>query len=234
MSGTETDNVIINDFTQLGTKPHFGEECLILLPNRISKSDLLILTADITAAESKLILLLDSSHSRNDELEIDSNDPTVTSFDFISGSDDELKSIIEPFINKENTIIFIPAKTSVKKGANFHFPSNDLRKILGLNIPSIPIFIERLSETTLSIDKKKRTIHSYGEILREADLTIPSFQESLLVPEKKHSAVTISLKILYPIRSSRALNVMDQRPLSLMGMTALNSYSLQFLLLQQH
>jgi acyl-[acyl-carrier-protein]-phospholipid O-acyltransferase/long-chain-fatty-acid--[acyl-carrier-protein] ligase len=180
MPGTETDNVNINDFTQLGAKPPFGEECLILLPNRISKSDLLILTSDITAAESKPILLLDSSHSRKDELGIDSNDSTVASFDFSSGSVDELRSIIEPFRHKENTIIFVPAKASVKNGANFHFPSDNIRKILGLDIPIIPLFVEKVSETKLSIDNEKGTIYSYGEILRESDLRIPSYQESLL------------------------------------------------------
>ena len=180
MSGTETDNVITDDFTQLGTKPSFGEECLILLPNRISKSDLSILTEEISTTKSKPILLLDSSHSRKNELGIDSNDPDVASFDFSSRSDEELRSIIEPFRNKENTIIFIPAKTSVKNGANFHFPSKSLRKILGLGIPAIPLFIESVSETKLSIDKEKGTIHSYGEILREDNLIIPSFQESLL------------------------------------------------------
>jgi acyl-[acyl-carrier-protein]-phospholipid O-acyltransferase/long-chain-fatty-acid--[acyl-carrier-protein] ligase len=180
MPGTETDNVNINDFTQLGAKPPFGEECLILLPNRISKSDLLILTSDITAAESKPILLLDSSHSRKDELGIDSNDSTVASFDFSSGSVDELRSIIEPFRHKENTIIFVPAKASVKNGANFHFPSDNIRKILLLDIPIIPLFVEKVSETKLSIDNEKGTIYSYGEILRESDLRIPSYQESLL------------------------------------------------------
>lgn len=180
MPGTETDNVNINDFTQLGAKPPFGEECLILLPNRISKSDLLILTSDITAAESKPILLLDSSHSRKDELGIDSNDSTVASFDFSSGSADELRSIIEPFRHKENTIIFVPAKASVKNGANFHFPSDNIRKILLLDIPIIPLFVEKVSETKLSIDNEKGTIYSYGEILRESDLRIPSYQESLL------------------------------------------------------
>ena len=180
MSGTETDNVITDDFTQLGTKPPFGEECLILLPNRISKSDLSILTEETSATKSKPILLLDSSHSRKNELGIDSNDPDVAEFDFNSESDEELRSIIEPFRNKENTIIFIPAKTSVKNGANFHFPSKSLRKILGLGIPTIPLFIESVSETKLSIDKEKGTIHSYGEILREDNLIIPSFQESLL------------------------------------------------------
>ena len=180
MSGTETDNVITDDFTQLGTKPSFGEECLILLPNRISKSDLSILTEEISATKSKPILLLDSSHSRKNELGIDSNDPDVAEFDFNSESNEELRSIIEPFRNKENTIIFIPAKTSVKNGANFHFPSKSLRKILGLGIPAIPLFIESVSETKLSIDKEKGTIHSYGEILREDNLIIPSFQESLL------------------------------------------------------
>ena len=180
MSGTETDNVITDDFTQLGTKPPFGEECLILLPNRISEPDLSILTEEISTTKSKPILLLDSSHSRKNELGIDSNDPDVAEFDFSSGSDEELRSIIESFRNKESTIIFIPAKTSVKNGANFHFPSKSLRKILGLGIPTIPLFIESVSDTKLSIDKEKGTIHSYGEILREDNLIIPSFQESLL------------------------------------------------------
>jgi len=180
MSGTETDNVMTNDFTQLGSKPRFAEECLILLPNRISKSDLLILSEDINSSGSKPVLLLDSSNSRTEELGLDSNDSNVASFNFSSGSTDELRSVIEPFRKKENTIIFIPAKTSVKNGANFHFPTNDLRKILDLGISSIPIFIERLSETKLSIDEGKGTTHSYGKVLDKTNLTVSKYQESLL------------------------------------------------------
>jgi acyl-[acyl-carrier-protein]-phospholipid O-acyltransferase/long-chain-fatty-acid--[acyl-carrier-protein] ligase len=185
MPGTETDSVMTNDFTQLGSKPRFGEECLILLPNRISKSDLLLLSEDINNAGSKSTLLIDSSNSRTQELELDSNGSNVISFNFNSGSGDELRSAIEPFKKKENTIIFIPARTSVKNGANFYFPTDHLRKMLALGIPSIPIFIEKLSETKLSIDKGKGTTHSYGKALKEDYLTVSRYQESLLEAGEK-------------------------------------------------
>ena len=182
MPGTETDSVMTNNFTQLGSKPRFGEECLILLPNRISKSDLLLISEDIKGSGSKLILLLDSSNSRTEELGLDSN---VIPFNFSSGSGDELRSAIEPFKKKENTIIFIPSRTSVKNGANFYFPTDHLRKILELEISSVPIFIEKLSETKLSIDKGKGTTHSYGKVLDKTNLTVSNYQESLLEAGEK-------------------------------------------------
>ena len=182
MPGTETDIVMTNNFTQLGSKPRFGEECLILLPNRISKSDLLLISEDIKGSGSKLILLLDSSNSRTEELGLDSN---VIPFNFSSGSGDELRSAIEPFKKKENTIIFIPSRTSVKNGANFYFPTDHLRKILELEISSVPIFIEKLSETKLSIDKGKGTTHSYGKVLDKTNLTVSNYQESLLEAGEK-------------------------------------------------
>ena len=185
MPGTETDSVMTNNFTQLGSKPRFGEECLILLPNRISKSDLLLLSEDINNAGSKSTLLIDSSNSRTQELGLDSNGSNVISFNFNSGSGDELRSAIEPFKKKENTIIFIPSRTSVKNGANFYFPTDHLRKMLALGIPSIPIFIEKLSETKLSIDKGKGTTHSYGKALKEDYLTVSRYQESLLEAGEK-------------------------------------------------
>ena len=57
--------------------------------------------------------------------------------------------------------------------------------MLGLGIPSIPIFIEKLSETKLSIDKEKVTTHSYGKALKEDDLTVSNYQESLLEAGEK-------------------------------------------------
>ncbi|MEE2967585.1 MAG: AMP-binding protein [Verrucomicrobiota bacterium] len=185
MPGTETDSVMTNNFTQLGSKPRFGEECLILLPNRISKSDLLLISEDIKGSGSKLVLLLDSSNSRTEELGLDSNVSNVIPFNFSSGSGDELRSAIEPFKKKENTIIFIPSRTSVKNGANFYFPTDHLRKVLELEISSVPIFIEKLSETKLSIDKGKGTTHSYGKVLDKTNLTVSNYQESLLEAGEK-------------------------------------------------
>ena len=96
------------------------------------------------------------------------------------GSSEKLKSTLAPYISEKTAIVFVPSRYIVQKGANLHFPSEKIEIILGIGTPVVPLFIENLSETQLSIEDNKIVAHSYGEILDSKNLSIAAYQESLL------------------------------------------------------
>ncbi len=180
------------NYRQFGDVSKLSEETYIIIPNRISKSDIGQIQLSADQKELELVLLIDKKNQSLDNLDIKEDDDKVLIYDFNNGSTDELNSLINNQISKDQIILYIPSKYKALKGANFHFPTNQVKNILDLGLPVIPLFIERLSETQLSIEKNENTIHSYGEPIKSENLSLAAFQESLLIAgEKAFSSHTV-------------------------------------------
>lgn len=180
------------NYRQFGDVSKLSEETYIIIPNRISKSDIGQIQLSADQKELELVLLIDKKNQSLENLDIKEDDDKVLIYDFENGSTDELNSLINNQISKDQIILYIPSKYKALKGANFHFPTNQVKNILALGLPVIPLFIERLSETQLSIEKNENTIHSYGEPIKSENLSLAAFQESLLIAgEKAFSSHTV-------------------------------------------
>ena len=180
------------NYRQFGDVSKLSEETYLIIPNRISKSDIGQIQLSADQKELELVLLIDKKNQSLENLDIKEDDDKVLIYDFENGSTDELNSLINNQISKDQIILYIPGKYKALKGANFHFPTNQVKNILDLGLPVIPLFIERLSETQLSIEKNENTIHSYGEPINSENLSLAAFQESLLIAgEKAFSSHTV-------------------------------------------
>ena len=180
------------NYRQFGDVSKLSEETYIIIPNRISKSDIGQIQLSADQKELELVLLIDKKNQSLENLDIKEDDDKVLIYDFENGSTDEFNSLINNQISKDQIILYIPSKYKALKGANFHFPTNQVKNILDLGLPVIPLFIERLSETQLSIEKNENTIHSYGEPIKSENLSLAAFQESLLIAgEKAFSSHTV-------------------------------------------
>ena len=180
------------NYRQFGDVSKLSEETYIIIPNRISKSDIGQIQLSADQKELELVLLIDKKNQSLENLDIKEDDDKVLIYDFENGSTEELNSLINNQISKDQIILYIPSKYKALKGANFHFPTNQVKNILDLGLPVIPLFIERLSETQLSIEKNENTIHSYGEPIKSENLSLAAFQESLLIAgEKAFSSHTV-------------------------------------------
>ena len=180
------------NYRQFGDVSKLSEETYIIIPNRISKSDIGQIQLSADQKELELVLLIDKKNQSLENLDIKEDDDKVLIYDFENGSTDELNSLINNQISKDQIILYIPGKYKALKGANFHFPTNQVKNILDLGLPVIPLFIERLSDTQLSIEKNENTIHSYGEAIKSENLSLAAFQESLLIAgEKAFSSHTV-------------------------------------------
>ena len=180
------------NYRQFGDVSKLSEETYIIIPNRISKSDIGQIQLSADQKELELVLLIDKKNQSLENLDIKEDDDKVLIYDFENGSTGELNSLINNQISKDQIILYIPGKYKALKGANFHFPTNQVKNILDLGLPVIPLFIERLSETQLSIEKNENTIHSYGEPIKSENLSLAAFQESLLIAgEKAFSSHTV-------------------------------------------
>lgn len=185
------------NYRQFGDVPKLSEDTYIIIPNRISKSDIDRIQLSADKKELELVLLIDKKNQSLENLDIKEDDDKVLLYDFDHGSTDELNSLINNHISKSQIIVFIPGNYTALKGANFHFPSDQVKKILDIGLPVIPLFIEKLSETQLSIEKNDENIHSYGDPIESENLNLAAFQESLLIAGEKafssHTAFENSL-----------------------------------------
>ena len=170
----------LNKYRQFGEIPNYGEEAFIVIPNRVTPDELHSITSLISKSGTKNLLLVDKNSSILEELFAGDNKQEILTFDFQEGSSEKLKSTLAPHISEKTAIVFVPSRYIVQKGANLHFPSEQIEIILGIGTPVVPLFIENLSETQLSIEDNKIVAHSYGEILDSKNLSIAAYQESLL------------------------------------------------------
>ena len=173
------------NYRQIGDIPNSDTESFIIIPNRISKSDISHIQRALSKKKTKQIYLTDINNERLKELDLKENTDEIFLHDFQNSSSDDLKSLIKNQISKGQVVIFLPGSYNVPKGANFHFHSDQIKKILELELPIIPLFIEKLSETKLSIENNDTTVHSYGKSIGSENLNLAAFQESLLIAGEK-------------------------------------------------
>ena len=142
----------LNKYRQFGEIPNYGEEAFIVIPNRVTPDELHSITSLISKSGTKNLLLVDKNSSILEELFAGDNKQEILTFDFQEGSSEKLKSTLAPHISEKTAIVFVPSRYIVQKGANLHFPSEQIEIILGIGTPVVPLFIENLSETQLSIE----------------------------------------------------------------------------------
>ena len=172
-------------YRQIGDIPNSDTEPFIIIPNRISRSDISHIQRALSNKKTKQLYLTDINNERLKELDLKENTDEIFLHDFQNSSSEDLKSLIKNQISKGQVVIFLPGSYNVPKGANFHFPSKQIKKILELELPIIPLFIEKLSETKLSIENNDTTVHSYGKAIESENLNLAAFQESLLIAGEK-------------------------------------------------
>ena len=173
------------NYRQIGDIPNSDTESFIIIPNRISRSDINHIQRALSNKKTKQLYLTDINNERLKELDLKENTDEIFIHDFQNSRSDDLKSLIKNQISKGQVVIFLPGSYNVPKGANFHFPSKQIKKILELELPIIPLFIEKLSETKLSIENNDTTVHSYGTAIKSENLNLAAFQESLLIAGEK-------------------------------------------------
>jgi len=180
MSSMSQKDLNLNKCRQFGEIPNYGDESVIVIPNRITPKELNWVTAQISEKNAKYILLADENSNILEELVSEGNENRILTFDFKAGRIEDLRSKLAPYLSEKAAIVFVPGKYNAQKGANLHFPSEQITKILNVGISVAPLFIENLSETQLSIEDNKIIAHSYGEVLESENLTLAAYQESLL------------------------------------------------------
>lgn len=99
------------------------------------------------------------------------------------------------FLKNNGILLFVPGRSSARPATPIHIPTTHLKTLVAFKLPTLPIAIDCPRESCLGIEKISSLPHavfSFGKILSEKEINIPSFQERLLEAfEKAYSTRTI-------------------------------------------
>lgn len=99
------------------------------------------------------------------------------------------------FLKNNGILLFVPGRSNARPATPIHIPTTHLKTLVAFKLPTLPIAIDCPRESCLGIEKISSLPHavfSFGKILSEKEINIPSFQERLLEAfEKAYSTRTI-------------------------------------------
>ena len=82
MSSMSQKDLNLNKCRQFGEIPNYGDESVIVIPNRITPKELNWITAQISEKNAKYILLADENSNILEELVSEGNENRILTFDF--------------------------------------------------------------------------------------------------------------------------------------------------------
>lgn len=156
----------------------------ILLPNRLSYRDLLLLDAALAGRE--ITYLVDESQDYDPLLQahLEKPDTEALAFSPSANATGRLKDALHPLLGKGICVVFVPGRVATHAGAAVHVPEPTLRAILGTGATTLPLFVEKPAEVELSIERgtnRPDAVFSFGKPLEREAVTLPNYQENLLI-----------------------------------------------------
>lgn len=171
---------ISKDLRILG-EAYLPEGGFLLLPNRLSFSDLLHLEKHFEGKDITYVLDSDGTYDQLLAAHMQKADVTASSFS-AKGETSELRQNIHTAISRGKVVIFVPAPVSAHIGSLTHVPASLLKALLSLSATTTPLFVDKPNETRLSIENPihPATIFAFGKPLERESVTLPNYQERLL------------------------------------------------------
>ena len=162
---------------------HLPEGGFLLIPSRLSFSDLLHLEKFLLGRE--LEYLIDSEGVYDQLLVAHMEKPDVKSTRFFveeSERNDDQRREIHTAVSKGKIIIFVPSPISAHVGSLTRVPSSVLQALLATSAQTSPLFVDKPNEMRLAIEAPihPATIFSFGKPLEREAITLPNYQEHLL------------------------------------------------------
>lgn len=155
----------------------------LLLPNRLAYQD--ILKLENTLKDRELIYLIEQDS-------FDNLEPHTQQFlnsgncSFHKISDEyhtleKIKHLTSALIKEKKIIIFLSSEANINRGSLFHLLSSSLKTLLKLELPILPLYVNRAKEVSLSIDEEKlqNSQLAFGEIIPTGNLSIAAWQEQI-------------------------------------------------------
>lgn len=157
--------------------------CLIV-PNRLEFADMLHL--EKAFAGRRLVYLIEQSMQYDPLLRahLDKEDVLAVEFSRDGTQREVFKKQLHTGVANDEVIVFVPGPTLVRTAQVTHVPPDLLRYLIEGGAPVLPLFVDHPAESRLSIESVADTdlvVFSFGKLLEREAVTVPNYQENLLL-----------------------------------------------------
>ncbi len=156
----------------------------LIIPNRFSFHDLLLLEKIL--GNRSLVYLVEENAATDPHLaaHLEREDVTALVFTRSAESAKALQGALESHLDTEDLVVYVPGLSLTRQGSLTSVPAETLEFILSAGVPTVPLFIDYLRETRLSIERLADTDliwFSFGALLEGAAVSLDNYRENLLL-----------------------------------------------------
>ena len=163
---------------------NFPPEGHLILPNRLDASALAELETMLPGR--RIIFLTEEGAPLDNSLKsrLERSNTQTLSFDGSPDSWTKVSQFLVPHLAAQGVAIWVPGGTKTRRGTLLHGRSDAFASVLSLNLPTLPLFVDRPRESMLSVEKSGDYADVAlwaGPVLPEGERTMARFLEELLL-----------------------------------------------------
>lgn len=164
------------------------EAGVLLIPNRLSFRDMLMLERELGG--SKIVYLIDRDSEYDDLLRAHLDKEGVEAIEFVCEDEhlDALKKEIHGHIGKKEMVVLVPGEAVARCAQTTCVPSSTLKFLTSLGAPLMPLFVDYHKETALtveSVEDTDRVVFSFGKMIEREAVTVSNYMENLLMASEQ-------------------------------------------------
>ncbi len=161
---------------------------VMIVPNRLEFTDMLHLEKEL--AGRRIVYLVERSMQYDPLLQahLEKEDVLALEFSADTTQREVFKKQVHSGVASDEVLVFIPGPVRFRSGQITHVPSGVLRFLIEAGAPVLPLFVDHPVDTRLSIESVTETdlfVFSFGKILEREAVTVPNYQENLLLASEE-------------------------------------------------
>ncbi len=172
-----------NPIPEVSGKEYLPEGGVLLIPNRLSMEDLLLLEAQLKGRD--ITYLVGSSFEYSSEIKDFLQKEEVQGLEFICSEENQeaFKKAVHDCVTRGDAVVFIPGEVNARCAQTTCVPTPVVKFLVNAGVPVAPLFVEHLAETRLAVETVEEaggTVLSFGKVLEGGHANSANYFENLL------------------------------------------------------
>lgn len=165
-------------------REHLPSTGVLVIPSQLSFLDLLHLEQALDGR--RLVHLAEQGAALHPLVKSHLHGENVHALEFAPQTTDPmaLRQEIQQEIEKGSVVIYLPPETASQTAPLTRVPGAKLDFLLQTQVPVVPLYVLHTNDILLAIESRKPegdAVFAFGPVLRDADVTVAKYQESLML-----------------------------------------------------
>ncbi|RBP37680.1 acyl-[acyl-carrier-protein]-phospholipid O-acyltransferase/long-chain-fatty-acid--[acyl-carrier-protein] ligase [Roseimicrobium gellanilyticum] len=95
-----------------------------------------------------------------------------------------LRKEIQDEVKKGSVVVYVPQQTATQTAPLSSVPGTRLEFLMEAHVPVLPLYVLHTNDVALAIESRKAegdAVYAFGPVLRDAEVTVAKYQESLML-----------------------------------------------------